>query len=117
MRMTSHFRLDDSFRFRAVGRLEADQSQQESALSLQVAREWSPAYDSFRFRPVGRHEADQSQEDVAVSLQAVREWSPACKINSKHVVLSVEGTAMFATEHHHLNRIATLLEVPEKVRG
>ncbi|GFT71323.1 hypothetical protein TNCV_4349741 [Trichonephila clavipes] len=71
--------------------------------------------DSFRFRAVGRLEADQSQEDVAVSLKVALEWSLASRINSKHVVLSVEGTAKFATEHQHLNRIATLLEVPEKV--
>ncbi|GFU30948.1 hypothetical protein TNCV_1406571 [Trichonephila clavipes] len=43
MRMTSHFRLDDSFTFRPAGRHEADQSQEDVAVSLQAVREWSPA--------------------------------------------------------------------------
>ncbi|GFW34014.1 hypothetical protein TNCV_286981 [Trichonephila clavipes] len=45
--MTSHNRLDDFFRGRAVGRLEAGQSQVEVARSLQVARNWPPVLESI----------------------------------------------------------------------
>ncbi|GFU78896.1 hypothetical protein TNCV_307371 [Trichonephila clavipes] len=42
--MTSHNRLDNSLRWRAVGRLEAGQSQAEETRWLQVAPKWSLGY-------------------------------------------------------------------------
>ncbi|GFU38308.1 hypothetical protein TNCV_2433031 [Trichonephila clavipes] len=42
LKITSHNRLDDSLRWRAVGRLEAGQSQVEVDRSLQVGQNWSP---------------------------------------------------------------------------
>ncbi|GFW49867.1 hypothetical protein TNCV_1885301 [Trichonephila clavipes] len=39
--MTSNYHLNNSLRWRAVGRLEVDKSEAEIARWLQVARKWS----------------------------------------------------------------------------
>ncbi|GFW61938.1 hypothetical protein TNCV_4669631 [Trichonephila clavipes] len=44
MQMTYHNHLEDSFRWGAVVRLEAGQSQTEVARWLQMAQNWSPGY-------------------------------------------------------------------------
>ncbi|GFU04325.1 hypothetical protein TNCV_864241 [Trichonephila clavipes] len=54
-----------------------------------------------------RLEAIQSQAEVARSLQVARKWFPGCRINSKQVILSPGRSAMVATEHQYLHRIAT----------